>query len=237
MTLHRIVWLDCWRGAAVALMVLYHFLFDLHLFGQTQIDVTEGAWVWLARPVQISFLLLVGIGLFLSYRRWGRFGFGMYVRRQLLRAWMVFVIALGITLVTSLFFPGWTIHFGILHAIALSIVFGLWLAPYPRFALALGILVILGGWAIKGTTAQTLLGLPLGLTPPGYSSFDYFPLLPWMGVVFAGIFVADVLEKRGFLKKGQSIRALSGLTFLGRHSLAVYLLHQPFFFGLFWLIF
>ncbi|MCX6818607.1 MAG: heparan-alpha-glucosaminide N-acetyltransferase domain-containing protein, partial [Candidatus Aenigmarchaeota archaeon] len=59
----------------------------------------------------------------------------------------------------------------------------------------------------------------------------YFPILPWFGVILIGIFFGNKLypnAKRSFniidLSKFRIIKLLS---FLGRHSLFIYLLHQP----------
>ena len=62
---------------------------------------------------------------------------------------------------------------------------------------------------------------------------DYVPLLPWFGVVLLGLFAgpriigfarrtAGVLNRHGLVR---------GLALAGRHSLIIYLLHQPLLIG------
>ena len=68
--------------------------------------------------------------------------------------------------------------------------------------------------------------LPLGIHGPEFSSFDYFPLVPWFGVFLAGA----ALGKRIYAPGRSLIPRPPGETFIniaGRHSLLIYLVHQP----------
>jgi len=64
---------------------------------------------------------------------------------------------------------------------------------------------------------------------------DYVPLFPWMGVLFLGIALGHLLVRSDFRAIAPLARLPRGLAWLGRHSLAVYLLHQPVLFGVLWL--
>ena len=71
----------------------------------------------------------------------------------------------------------------------------------------------------------------LGLKPFGFQSFDYFPMLPWFGVILLGVFAGNLLYpngKRAFRFPNFPPNPLVRLlTFLGRHSLVIYFLHVP----------
>ena len=72
-----------------------------------------------------------------------------------------------------------------------------------------------------------------GFPSPGFWSTDYFPLLPWFFLFCAGYFLWGLLSQSERAKE----RLASGvrpLSFLGRHSLIIYLAHQPVLMGSFW---
>ena len=66
---------------------------------------------------------------------------------------------------------------------------------------------------------------PLGLPGSGFKSMDYFPLLPWLFLFLTGYFFYD-------LRSGEPPELkLPVITAMGRHSLLIYLLHQPVIYG------
>jgi uncharacterized membrane protein len=66
---------------------------------------------------------------------------------------------------------------------------------------------------------------PLGLAPVAPYAFDYEPIFPWLSVTLAGVAVAKIVRPRPSDDAfGRGWRAVA---WLGRHSLAIYLLHQP----------
>ena len=71
----------------------------------------------------------------------------------------------------------------------------------------------------------------MGFTAPGFYSSDYFSLLPWYFLFAAGYF-AHRLWYRQLRKSPLAAVHVPGLDWLGRHSLVVYLLHQPVLFGM-----
>ena len=67
-------------------------------------------------------------------------------------------------------------------------------------------------------------------------SNDYVPIFPWFGAVLAGIGFAQLATRSGLTTRLADIR-LPGtglLRFAGRHSLIVYLIHQPILIGIVW---
>ena len=77
----------------------------------------------------------------------------------------------------------------------------------------------------------------LGFPQPGFFSTDYFPLIPWFFLFATGYFLFRVTGERGWNEKLFARGQFPLLNFLGRHSLVVYLLHQPVLYGLGILIF
>jgi uncharacterized membrane protein len=62
---------------------------------------------------------------------------------------------------------------------------------------------------------------------------DYVPLLPWFGVVLVGIAVGWwVVERRLRASQWVSRASAQWLIWLGRHSLLVYMVHQPIMIGI-----
>ena len=75
---------------------------------------------------------------------------------------------------------------------------------------------------------------PLGLARPGIGQADYFPLLPWGLIFFAGAFAGPLLR---YVPDGLRRPHVPFLSFVGRHALLVYLAHQPVIWAAVWLIF
>jgi uncharacterized membrane protein len=231
---------DFLRGMAIILMVLFHMVFDLNYFGIQQIELVSGFWFYLARFTASLFLLLVGVSLSLSYSRARLLGQEDRFRFRLMkRSLWIFSLAMGVTLVTYLFIGRGFIVFGVLHLIGVSL-----LLAYPFLRLhgmnfILGLLFILIGLFLQSLSVDFSWLLWLGLAPWDFRSVDYFPLLPWFGVILMGVAFGDLFY-RGYSRRipvpdlaGSSL--VSGLAFLGRNSLAIYLAHQPVLIGLLYL--
>ena len=67
---------------------------------------------------------------------------------------------------------------------------------------------------------------PLGLPSAGFYSSDYFPLVPWLFLFWTGLYLWRG-QSEAAREKLAGLPAVPGLAWLGRHSLAVYMLHQP----------
>ena len=97
---------------------------------------------------------------------------------------------------------------------------------FKEFNLVLGGIFILFGFYIKNFIVSYPWLVFLGLRFENFFTLDYFPLLPWFGVVLLGIYFGKLLYPKG--KRRFNINLENKyLSFLGRHSLIIYLLHQP----------
>jgi uncharacterized membrane protein len=226
---------DLLRGIAIVLMVLYHSAFDLDYFEVARIDATSGLPLILARLTVCLFLLLVGLSLSLSRSKSRLLDReDLFAARIIKRSIRILGLAFGITAVTYLLIGRGFIIFGALHLIGLSL-----LLAYPFLGMheknfIFGSLAIALGLYLQGVIVDQPWMLWLGLAPEGFYSLDYVPIFPWFGVVLYGVGLGDLLYPgyRCRINPPALTDRTGGswagpLCFLGRNSLAVYLVHQP----------
>jgi len=218
----RFASLDALRGVAIVAMIGYHFSFDLALFRIARFDF-EREWFWLvARAVIVTaFLVTSGISLTLA-RVQGTSGAKRWRRIALIAA-----CAATVSAASALAFPRTWISFGILHAIAVASVLAWPLTRAPRLALASGIAAIAAGLAFSHPAFDTRALSWIGFTTVKPPTEDYVPLFPWLGAVLVGVWLGAILAKRSFAPLAGLAKAPRAIQWLGRHSLAVYMLHQP----------
>ena len=222
----RVEGLDALRGVAILAMVVYHFCFDLRYFGVARWDF-EHDIRWLAARTLIlsSFLLIAGISAALARRdpaadaRWPR------------HVAVIGGAALLVTAASAMMFPRSFIWFGVLHAIALSLLLARPLIDRPRAALAAGVIVIAAGVMLSSQHFDNRMLGWLGFMTGKPMTEDYVPLFPWSGVLFLGIAAGHALVASNFAMLAPLARMPRALRLLGRHSLAVYLVHQPLLLG------
>ena len=222
----RVEGLDALRGVAILAMVVYHFCFDLRYFGVARWDF-EHDIRWLAARTLIlsSFLLIAGISAALARRdpaadaRWPR------------HVAVIGGAALLVTAASAMMFPRSFIWFGVLHAIALSLLLARPLVDRPRAAVAAGVIVIAAGVMLSSQHFDNRMLGWLGFMTGKPMTEDYVPLFPWSGVLFLGIAAGHALVASNFAMLAPLARMPRALRFLGRHSLAVYLVHQPLLLG------
>jgi uncharacterized membrane protein len=72
----------------------------------------------------------------------------------------------------------------------------------------------------------------LGFPPVHFYSTDYFSLIPWTFLYLCGYELHWIMKEGGLLEKSFMTKGIEPLSFLGRNSLLIYLLHQPVLYGL-----
>jgi len=222
--------LDLLRGVAVIAMVVFHLLFDLNYFAGQAFNLNSGLWFAIGRLSGIAFIFLVGVSLTLSYSRLLGQTEKQIKSKFLKRGFKIFLYGMAITAFTLLAFPRETILFGVLHLIGLSIILSVPFLKLKRENLFLGAALVVLGLFLSTIGFDFPWLLWLGLPPAGFITFDYFPLLPWFGLVLLGIFFGKQFYPQGKRKEtGDFSNNLFGraLCFLGRNSLPIYFLHQP----------
>lgn len=226
--------LDLVRGIAIFMMIVYHLLWDLTYFDIISIQLFSGFWKVFQVATGTIFISLVGICLVISTNNpWKLFKRGGFI----------FGLGLIITGITYVIFPEKYIFFGILHFIGISIM----LSPpflnikqsFQWINLILGIIIIIAGNYLKYHYVNFNYLAWFGFKSLTLQSVDYYPLLPWFGLVLIGIFFGNLMyqgHKRQFtliamneLKKISSVFSLLSLSlsFLGKRSLLIYFIHQP----------
>ena len=230
----RIWEVDFLRGLAIILMVGYHILFDLGEFSGVKrflgFSTDLGSTAWTAAQYFFAglFVILSGISSTLS-------------RNNVRRGLKLLAVSLAVSAATYVFDPSSAVYFGILQCLAISmLIYGAAFEKAgPVVCSAWGALVIGLGAALpimkKGLAVRSDWLLPLGIPGPSFSSFDYFPLIPWLGIFLIGA----ALGKRIYVSKRSLLPWPLPVTFVnaaGRHSLLIYIVHQPVIMGLLYVL-
>ena len=233
---NRIWELDALRGICILGMMVVHFVFDLNEFAG--LGLTMPGWFdFCQRYGHILFILISGICVTLASRSFRRgvivFGAGLLITGVTL--FMVCVLKFNRSL---------SIFFGILHLLGICMMLFPLFKKLPVWALAvLGAgFVALGVWlaalepvAVSFPSAQGLLLGAIGIRPAGFYSGDYFPIFPNLGWFLLGAVLGRTAYRRReslLPKVNADFFLLRFFRFCGRHSLWIYLLHQPVLAGL-----
>ncbi len=226
--------IDIARGFAVLAMVAYHFTWDLGYF-----HVVEGYPAasplgrLAAHAIANGFLALVGISLVLAQHS------PDFTRKFWRRQLILGVAAAAISLATYIFMQESWIFFGILHCIFVCSLIGFALHKASTTALlGIGVFAVLLPQFVAASALDhpALVWLGLGRELPFTN--DFAPLFPSLASVVAGMIYARLkFPHRSFANDNQQSRKpnplLRFLSFCGRYSLPVYLIHQPLLFGAF----
>ena len=243
MTSVRYRLLDTIRALAIVNMVAYHFCYDLFVVYDLDSSFlfSTPARIW-ERLICCTFILVSGMTLNLS-------------RRAYRRGLIVNACGVAITLATWLLMPSEIILFGVLNLIgaAMILVYALRaplsrISPVPGSILSFGLFALTYGVpnGFLGLFDLQLLKLPdflystpylafFGFPEASFRSSDYFPLLPWIFLFLSGWYLWRAIPKDA--RQRIFTKGCRPLDFFGRHSLLIYLIHQPLLFGICYLIF
>jgi uncharacterized membrane protein len=227
----RIAAIDAARGAALLGMAFYHLSWDFAYFHLAPAEFpTIPPMRIYSHFVAGAFLMLAGLSLALAHRgaiRWAAFW---------RRLGIVGGAAALVSSATYFFAPQEPIFFGILHCIAVSSLLAAPLLRPPAWiALIVGALAFAAPLlASPAFNAPALVWLGLGTIAP--RTLDWRPFSPWSGFVFLGLGLARLDLPRLVALPLARWRPAAwpgrALAFAGRHSLAIYLIHQPILFGI-----
>lgn len=241
----RLETIDTLRGLTMISMILFHFCWDLKYIVGFDMEwyVSKGAYIW-QQSICWTFILVSGFCLQLA-------------RKPIKNGLIVFGCGFLVTMVTMFVVPETLVMFGVLTCIGSCMLivalinranlhsngtatkslwgflttivlfaitktinygylnFGFYVLELPRF------LYTQGGPDGMSHSELTYLGF----MQDGFFSTDYFSLMPWLFLFMAGYFLHGLL-KNTFAHKLFHVK-LSFLSWFGRHSLIVYMLHQP----------
>lgn len=219
--------LDLIRSLAIFLMVIFHFIYDLKYFGWLTWDIPDGdGWKHFRYVILTLFFICIGVSLVYSHAQ------QIHPKKFIKRLAKAAIGAGVITLMSLVMFTQSWIYFGVLHFILIASLCAILFVPYPKLSLIIGMCIII--LALLGLLEKRWPFYYFDEFLPSYT-VDYVPLFPWLGVILVGIALAhskwinhDMLKLNN-LKNDKLIRQLA---WPGKHSLIIYLIHQPLLFAI-----
>lgn len=217
-------------------MFIYHFCYDLDYYGFLNQDFDHDLfWIRFRIIIVTLFLFLVGVSLRLATFH------HLNPRRYLRRLGLLILYAGLVSIATWQMFPHAAVFFGILHFIAVASILGLLFVRLGSLNLVLGGAIIFIGLVIEHPFFNQPAWQWIGMMTYLPQTVDYVPLLPWFGVVLIGIYLGQLLMQlpaATALQHWQSNHLASqGLRLAGQHSLHIYMLHQPVFMGILYIVY
>ncbi len=240
---NRYTVIDILRTLSIISMVAYHTVWDLVYIYNVKMNWYHSklAEIWQS-SICYGFIILSGFCWSLG-------------RRKFKRGITVFACSWIISAVTAVFMPESIILFGVLFLIGsgmliLILLDKLFCKIHPLVGIAVSIAVfvfinkinygIVGigkfTWHLSNNLYANNFTAALGFPSDAFVSMDYFPLLPWLFLYFAGYFLYHLLKKYDWLKY-LSVVSFKPLELPGRYSLIIYMLHQPLIYGVLFVVF
>lgn len=213
---------DVLRGSAIVLMVIFHFSYNLAAFDWWDINTDKQIeWRIFRKIIVTSFLLAVGMSSYLAYSK------QLNVLKLAKSTFKLLAIAALITVGSLFMYPTTWVYFGIIHFIAVALPISVLFVRLPHTALIVGVTCLISyqlGWISMH---------PLWLWTKEYvnlpqTSTDLVNFIPWISSVLIGIYL---MHKQLFKLKVPCNQLSQTLALFGRHSLAIYLIHQPIMYG------
>ena len=224
----RIVFFDTLRGFTLISMIMFHAMWDVaNLYGSDPQDIVwyfsiQGVW-----RCSISWVFIALAGIMTSFSR-----------NNLKRAAVYGAAAFAVFAVTNLAemllpsMSGIAINFGILFCMAACTLIFTWVkrplraaGPWlPVVFMALFALTYQLPWMSPAPWDNTTGLAWLGFPSSGFGSADYYPVIPFVFLYLAFAWIGSRVTS---WPAWMSRDLCAPLSWLGRHSLAVYLMHQP----------
>lgn len=233
--------LDAFRGLSILAMIWYHAMWDLvNVCGLQMPWFESDTGFVIQRTIRWCFVLLGGFCVCMGSRP---------VKRGIL------LLVCSCVVTAASFVAGSPIVFGVLTFLGLATLlaaFWKWLwrnvktkvwMPWlgALTCLLLFLLTVnleigqLWKWTLPRSLYANYVTALLGFPPLRFSSSDYVPLIPWIFAYGLGYFLYGILKSRQWLGIFCKFR-IAPLEFLGRHSLLIYLVHQPILYGILYIL-
>lgn len=223
--------IDALRGLAVVSMVAYHLLYDINtVYGLQAEWINDPLVCFWQQCTCWAFILIAGFSW-----EWGK-------KHNLARGVKLSLYGIIISFISVLLLPNHAIWFGILSFLGAAILIQIVLNPLTsRLAPLTGVILtlilhfllqdiqfgIIGpGWELPNIIYSTYLGVPFGLKPIYFTTVDYYPILTWYPVFLCGTYLYRLFLQCPNCKRCARTR-IPALSAIGRHTLVIYLIHQP----------
>lgn len=205
-------------------MIVYHLLYDLkYIFNKDLGFFSIESWYPIQQLICWTFIFLSGFSTTLS-------------RSSLKNGIKVFLGGMALTVVTSIVMPDFSIKFGVLHLIGLSMIltsfFNKGEIKYPFIKGALSFILFFLFWKIGLENLKVFYSLrnnellfPLGIYSEGFSSSDYFPLIPWFFLFLTGFFIGHQYKSMDNFLLNLNFNG-SFISYIGKNSFPIYMAHQ-----------
>lgn len=241
--------LDFLRGIALLMMLFMHMSWDVRYeFRADVFSYLETGWFWsFVHPViVVLFVSVSGICCTLSRNN---------IKRGLKLLGATLVLFIVTFLITNFLGIECLIVFNVLAVLTCGVFLFALIAFIEKKTNAnanavnvimglIGLYIVICGCNIHymDYSTDSLIFLPIGFEIAGAPWMaDYMPLFPWLGVFLIGCVIGRICykdKKTLFAGKGKVITAIARpVEFIGRHSLIIYLVHQPLVYGVLYLIF
>lgn len=212
----RILEIDVLKILAILLMIIFHIIYDLNEFVNIDVEYSSGMWYWIGKSAAFLFIFLAGINS----------GFSRHCVR---RGVIVFSFGMLITLVTFIFFRSEYIKFGILHLLGVCMIMFPIIKRINKWALiaiSITILYLYFGHILDDSSFMLFFNNFFG-----GPSLDYYPLFPYSSLFILGAatYKSFYYKKISLFNKYTTNKIIS---FISRHALAIYLIHQPIILGI-----
>lgn len=209
----RINEIDVARFIAIVLMIIYHIVYDLSEYTDINVNINALVWEIVGKTAAFLFIFISGVCSGIGNDTVER---GMYV----------FSWGMVTTFITYIFDENQYIRFGILHLLGFSMIISLLirrLNTFLKFVIAASAVIL--GWTFNEITSNFIILLPLGITYKDFTSFDYYPIMPYISLFIMGIIFQEIFYKNKRSKF--KIKSNYFIRYVSSNSLTLYILHQP----------
>lgn len=221
----RVYLVDSLRGLSILLMIIYHLGYSMVMQDVLPAIVIKNPLISSLQVIFASlFILLCGFSC-------------EYSRSNLKRGIRILLCACVVTAVT-VFFSTSTIIYGILHFLGTAVlIYCFSRKMWDKIPVKAQPFIYLALFAVLYIITETLSAPPynaqlpphlwiIGLADASFRSADYFPVIPWFFMFMAGTWLGKMSLNGKMPGWFYSVRC-TPLEFAGRHTLLIYLIHQP----------
>lgn len=216
--------IDFIKGIATIFMIIFHFFYLMYFMDIEKYNIEGGVLKFLSRFAHSVFILMVGVNLAVSYKKYKELNkelyennktnfSNMYAGKMFKRSMYLLLFGFIMSILSYLGFGNLFVKFGIFHFIGVSLLLSLLVTPYKYNSIIITCVVLVLYLLLNVTRVQDIFKTKCESTPilcfitgiynVKYTSLDYFPLIPFFALLTFGIFMGDSLydsDHRKFLK-------------------------------------